>query len=232
MSAIDSEEIQNVFYVVDFDRTLIDSDKIFDIFVEVAMQFINIPKEKMLQAQEEIKQRGDSFDTAGYVRDYLNRVGRRDEWDELEKKFIHESRALNYLLPGATLLLEWLTTNKKQYGILTYGNPLWQRVKLTATGFNHVGHIIVEQKEKGKFIKNWQLSDGLYRIPDELGGGRASAIFMIDDKAVSFSNFPDAPCQGYWVLDPARELPSQIGHVPQNVIRYRDLIEVVQSLSQ
>ncbi len=218
------------FYIVDFDRTLADSDKLLEVFIEIAEDYIHIPAEQINKAHEDVKARGDSFDTASYVRDHLADVGEGEKWSKLEKRYIHESRALNYLLPGASELLEWLAANGKRYGILTYGNPLWQRIKLTAAGFNHVGHIIMEHKEKGRFIRNWQQPDGLFRLPHELGGGNVERIVMIDDKAVSFADFPTEPSVGYWVLDPAHELPSQRGEVPGNVSRYDDLRSVITNL--
>lgn len=217
------------FYIVDFDRTLVDSDKLLEVFVEITEQHIGIPKEQIEAADRDIKNRGDSFDTAGYVRDRLIEDGRREEWEVLEKQFIHESRALNYLLAGAAELLEWLDSNEKSYGILTYGNPLWQRLKLTAAGFNHVPHIVMQQKEKGKLVSSWLTGDE-FKIPHELGGGQAEAIVMIDDKAVSFKDFPGFPSQGYWVLNPSHELPSQQGSVPANVTRYSNLYSVIESL--
>jgi phosphoserine phosphatase len=218
------------FYIVDFDRTLVDSDKMTEVFIEVAEQYDAISREQVLKADADMKRLGDSLDTAGYVRDHMNEQGRSDEWEKLEKQFIHESRALNYLMPGAAELLEWLAENGKPYGILTYGNPLWQRLKLTAAGFNHVRHIIMEQKEKGKFISSWQRENGTFHLPDAFGRGDVNRIVMIDDKAISFSNFPSGPSKGFWVLDPANELPSQQGTVPENVTRYNDLSAVIKAL--
>lgn len=220
--------ITEEFYIVDFDRTLVDSDKLLEVFIEITEQHIGIPKEQIEAADRDIKNRGDSFDTAGYVRDHLTQDGRREEWEVLEKQFIHESRSLNYLLAGAAELLDWLDSNKKPYGILTYGNPLWQRLKLTAAGFNHVPHIVMQQKEKGKLVSGW-LKEGMFDIPQELGGGHSRAVVMIDDKAVSFADFPEAPSRGYWVLDPSHELPSQQGSVPANVTRHSDLHSVLES---
>lgn len=225
-----ANDSNHAFYIVDFDRTLVDSDKLLEVFIEVSQQYVRIPEEQIESANRDMKNRGDSFDTAGYVRDHLAAINGLDRWADLERQFIHESRALNYLLPGATELLEWLAENGKRYGILTFGNPLWQHLKLTASGFNHVRHIIMEQKEKGRFISTWQRPDGTFRIPDDLGRGDADYIIMIDDKAVSFTDFPDKPSEGYWVLDPARELPSQQGTVPSNVTRYKNLYDVVKAL--
>lgn len=218
------------FYIVDFDRTLVDSDKLLEVFIEIASEYADIPREQIEKANEDVRQRGDSFDTAGYVRDHLNDQGKGEEWSQLEKQFIHESRALNYLLPGAMELLEWLAANGRQYGILTYGNPLWQHLKLTASGFNHTKHMILEQKEKGRLISSWQKNDGSFRLPDAFGRRSAGRIVMIDDKAVSFDGFPTGPSKGFWVVDPAHELPSQQGTVPVNVTRYNNLSDVVNIL--
>ncbi|MCA9327734.1 HAD hydrolase-like protein, partial [Candidatus Saccharibacteria bacterium] len=160
------------FYIVDFDRTLVDSDKLTEVFIEIADQYGAISREQVAKADADMKQTGDSFDTAGYVRDHLTREGRMDAWEDLEKQFIHECRSLNMLLPGAAELLEWLAQHGKRYGILTYGNPLWQRLKITAAGFKHVRHIILEQKEKGKLVSSWQENNGIFRIPEALGRGR------------------------------------------------------------
>lgn len=221
---------QQKFYILDFDRTLVDSDKLLQIFIEVAQQHGGISREQIEAADAEVKSTGDSFDTAGYVRDHLLAEDRSDEWDSMEKQFIHESRALNYMLPGAAELLEHLKVTNSSFGILTYGNPLWQRIKITAAGFNHVPHIITTRKEKGRLISGWRLDDGSFRLPHEFGHGTADAIVLVDDKAVSFTEFPGIPSQGHWVLDPAHELPSQQGTVPSNVIRHNDLFSVINFL--
>lgn len=218
------------FYIVDFDRTLVDTDKMTEVFIEIAEEHGAISREQIEKANEDVTRTGDSFDTAGYVRDRLMAEDRGEEWDALEKQYIHESRSLNYLLPGAAELLEWLAVHGKRYGILTYGNPLWQRIKLTASGFNHVRHIIMEQKEKGRLISSWQRDDGSFRLPEAFGSGWADYVILIDDKAVSFAELPDTPTQGYWVLDPAHELPSQQGSTPGNVVRVHDLSAVVAQL--
>ena len=216
------------FYIVDFDRTLVDTDKLTEVFIEVAEQYGAISREQIEKADADVKRQGDSFDTAGYVRDYLADNDRSEDWDKLEKQYIHESRSLNYLLPGAAELLEWLASRGKHYGILTYGNPLWQHIKLAASGFNHVRHIVMEQKEKGRLVSSWhRAADDTFRLPHELGGGSADRIIMIDDKAVSFAEFPSTPSVGYWVCDPATELPSQQGSVPANVSRHNNLREVI-----
>jgi FMN phosphatase YigB (HAD superfamily) len=215
------------FYIVDFDRTLADSDKLLDVFITVANQFLEIPQEQVEAADRDIKAKGDSFDTASYVRDKLSEKGELVRWGELEKQFIHESRALNMLLPGASELLTQLSARQLRYGILTYGNPLWQHLKLTAAGFNHVHRIVTVNKHKGKLISSWQQDDGIFKLPHEFGGGSANNVVLIDDKAVSFNSFPDSPSKGIHVVDYERILPSQEGSVPSNVTHVSSLREAL-----
>lgn len=227
---ISETDNKHEFYIVDFDRTLVDSDKLLEVFIEIADSHYHISKEHIEKIDADIKQRGDTFFLAKYVRDQLAENDQLEVWHELEKQFIHESRALNYMLPGAVELLEWLAARGKRYGILTYGDPLWQRMKLTAAGFKHVRHIILEQKEKGRFISNWQTPEGTFRIPEAFGRGEVDYVVLIDDKAVSFTEFPDGPSKGYWVLDPDHELPSQQGSVPENVVRVANLNELIPKM--
>lgn len=220
------------FFIVDFDRTLADSDKLLDVFLEVSQQHIAIPREQIDAAYADVVARGDSFDTASYVRDHLAENDESEKWDQLEKQFIHESRALNMLLPGAAELLAYLESTNKRFGILTYGNPLWQHLKLTAAGFNHVPRMVLTQKHKGRLVNSWRQDDSTFRLPEEFNHHVTDRVIMIDDKAVSFAEFPDLPSQGYWVLDPSRELPSQQGEVPDNVRRVSQMNDVLKFIAQ
>jgi FMN phosphatase YigB (HAD superfamily) len=219
----------DTFYILDFDRTLADTDKLLEVFIQVANQYIDLSPQQVTAADASVKQTGDSFDTASYVRDYLREHDRDDAWDQLERQFIHESRSLDMLLPGAAELLSALDTQGAQYGILTYGNPPWQHLKLTAAGFNHIPRIVITTKQKGILINSWQQTDHTFALPQEFGGGTAKEIVLVDDKAVSFDGFPSVSARGYWVLDPAHELPSQQGSVPANVARFANLSEVLHA---
>lgn len=217
------------FYILDFDRTLADSDKLLEVFIQVSEEFLAIPRSVIEAADADVKKRGDSFDTAGFVRNYLIEHDRLDQWDSLVKRFIHESRSLDMLLPGANELTNLLDSRGDRYGILTYGNPLWQGLKLSAAGFNHVPHIVTTNKRKGALISTWQLDDESFAIPQELGGGVADLVVLIDDKAVSFADFPPLPSYGFHVLDLQNALPAQIGDIPDNVTAVTSLLDVVSS---
>ncbi len=213
------------FYIVDFDRTLADSEKLFNVFLSIADQYVTIPEAQIADAHEQMIRKGDSFDTAGYVRGALNDQGKSDEWDKLEKQYIHEARSLNMLLPGANELLETLNRRHLRHGILTYGNPLWQHLKLAASGFNHVHRIVTVNKEKGKLVSSWQQADGSFKLPQEFGGGFVDRIVMFDDKAVSFDGFPAAPSFGAYVVDFDNMLPSQKGTTSDNVKHFINLAD-------
>lgn len=220
----------DTFYIVDFDRTLADSDKLLQVFVGVTNQYIHLPIEQIEKIDADIKAKGDSFDTATYVRDHLATQGASDQWEKLEKQFIHEARSLNMLLPGANELLDFFEVRGDSYGILTYGNPLWQHLKLTASGFNHVRRIVTTDKHKGMLISCWQRDDGLFHLPAEFGGGEVVRIVLIDDKAASFDGFPVEPSQGYQPLDYATALPAQLGDVPRNVTHTTSLHQIIDLL--
>ncbi len=222
-----SDAKNNTFFVVDFDRTLVDSDKLLEVFVEIASRYSTISSEQVRKLDFEIKQRGDSLFLAQYVRETLNDEGRLSDWEKLEKDFIREARHLNFLLLGADEFLEWLTLNNRDFGILTYGDPLWQKLKLSATGFNHVRHIVTEHKEKGKLIAKWLQDDGGFTVPKEYGGGTYEKLVLIDDKAVSFKDMPSIAI-GYWVLASGHELPSQVGDTDHNVTRYDNLLDILK----
>ncbi len=220
----------STFYIVDFDRTLADSDKLLGVFIEVVNQYIDLPMKKVHQIDADVKAKGDSFDTATFVRDELAAQSRASEWDKLQQQFIHESRSLNMLLPGAAALLEFLDGRGDRYGILTYGNPLWQHLKLSASGFNRVKRIVTTNKHKGVLISTWQQRSGVFALPSELGGGVAARVVLIDDKAASFDGFPGEPSCGYQVLDYAAALPAQLGRVPRNVVHVTRLEELIDLL--
>ena len=220
----------DTFYIVDFDRTLADSDKLLQVFIEITNQYIVLPLSQVEKIDTDVKAKGDSFDTASYVRNHLADQDQLDIWDRLQKQFIHESRALNMLLPGASELLHVLNQNQLSHGILTYGNPMWQHLKLAAAGFNHVHRIVTTNKHKGLLISSWLKEDGLFHLPQEFGGGTTHKIVLIDDKAASFEGFPSKPSMGYQVLDLATALPAQLGDVPSNVMHVTTLREVIDSL--
>ena len=62
-----SLETSQEFVIVDFDRTLVDSDKLLEVFIIVAGEFVEIPAEQIEATDRDVKLRGDSFDTASLL---------------------------------------------------------------------------------------------------------------------------------------------------------------------
>ena len=222
----------HTFFVLDFDRTLADSDKLLRAFIEVVNQYIDLPLEQVEKMNADVRRKGDSFDTATYVRDRLLAHHTKEDWDRLEKQFIQESRPLDMLMPGAAELLDFLEENQLPYGVLTYGNPLWQRLKLAASKFNHVRRIVTTNKYKGELIASWQQENGAFILPGEFASAHAQRIVLIDDKAQSFRGFPEQNAIGYQVVDYAQLLPAQSGALPRNVTHLPSLSELIPILAK
>lgn len=232
MSTIEpnSQPCSDTFYVVDFDRTLVDSDILLERFIAVVAKHTDVSTEGIVQAGQRAQQQGESFDAARYVRATLALQGHDEHWRELSDRFAEESSAGDMMLPGAARLLEALGGQKCRYGILTYGSPLWQGLKIRASGLHEVPRIITTHKEKGRTIAAWRLNGDEFALPPEFGGGVVQSIVLIDDKAVSFDGFPGAPSHGFHVVSSELGLPAQRGSVPGNVQRLTSLHEVVDRL--
>lgn len=224
------DNLFDTFYIIDFDRTLVDSDTLLEIFISVASQYGDISYEQIKKIDIDKKSKGISFDAAEYVHEALSKSGSFAQWSQLEQHYRWECRARSVLMPGAAQLLDSLQVSTRQYGILTYGDPMWQKLKLSASGLGRVPRIVTTQKTKGGLIAGWQNDDNLFELPDEFGGGLATRIILIDDKAMSFEGFPGEPSRGYHVMDNKTALPAQRGVVPHNVMQVASLYEVIKLL--
>lgn len=226
-----SKPIADTFYILDFDRCIGNTDKLFDAFERTVVDHTGLTAWSLRNVRHEVEAVGDSFDTATYVRAQLHLANEEQKWRALERDFVSSSEKETMLTPGAQELLDWLNSNNLPYGILTYGEKIWQKLKIQAAGLKEVPQLITTNKHKGSVIQEWQRTDGVFKLPDELGGGLYRSLVLIDDKAVSFDNFPPLPSTGYWVLPRGHVLPSQAGEVPGNVTRLASLKSVREHLS-
>lgn len=231
MSIISAKNnISDTFYLLDLDSTIVDSDKLLEQFITLARQYVDLSVEQMSRIDTDIKQAGESFDAASYVRSRVVKGSSLTQWRQLKKQYVRETSASEVLLPGAMELFEFLGSTGCHYGILTYGNPEWQHLKLSATALGDVPYLVTARREKGKLIASWQGADGVFALPEEYGGERAASVCLVDDKAISFKGFPGRPSYGCHVVRPGELLPSQRGEVPLNVVRARSLYDVVELL--
>lgn len=213
----------DIFFVLDFDRTLCDTSLVtqrFEGFLGSAYPKLAI---QLRAAREHIERTGGSFDVMtvlGDVRDI--------SIEGILSRFVEEEANENaYLLPSAHLLLRTITEAGSRWGIMTYGGEAWQRTKLRLLGFNDTSAIILSKKGKGVQIALWKGVEG-YNLPAIFGGGLARRVVLIDDKAVEFVGLPEES-QGYLLRSSTDDalLLSQQGDVAPNVTIVHDLGKVI-----
>lgn len=221
----------DTFYILDFDRCIADTNALFDAFERTVVKHTGLTAWSLRNVRHEVEAVGDSFDTATYVRAQLELGHLEGQWHEIETGFIAACQGVETLLPGARELMAWFDDQNLPYGTVTYGEATWQKLKLKAAGLGAMPCLITADKHKGDLFQRWKNDDGTFAVPSELSGGMYTSLVLIDDKAVSFDNFPELPSRGYWVLGRQHELPSQAGEVPDNVQRLETLKDVLDILS-
>lgn len=224
--------MNNIFYILDFDRCIADTNALFDEFEREVVAHTGLTAWSLRNVRHEVEAVGDSFDTATYVRAQLELGNLQGEWNQIVDGFIEVCKGKDMLNPGARELMAWLEEREIPYGTLTYGEEMWQRLKLQAAGLSDMLCLITDDKRKGDIVQSWKNSEGKFELPRELGGGIYDKLVLVDDKAVSFDDFPSLPSHGYWVLSTRHELPSQSGEVPGNVKRVESLNDLLEILNK
>jgi hypothetical protein len=210
-------EANQTFYAIDFDRCLSDTEKLDEIFYQLIAEYKELDSDQLLKAKNEIENNGGSFDQVEALQSLLS----PEKLQELFDEFIERALAQDTLCPGASELLKSLEQNKRTFGIVSYGNPLWQTIKMKASGVDTLPALITDHKRKGEIIASWQQGDKTFLIPSIFSADgvsiQAKTVVLIDDKAVAFGDLPDE-ARGYWVQSLSGIiLPSQTGDIPENV---------------
>jgi hypothetical protein len=210
------------FYVLDLDRTLFNTPESAALVIQSVAHF-DAQLAKELQAEREAHEsRGTSFS----LRDYIAKHSTQKDVASVEAHYMQAARATDLLNPGALDLLAYLRSMGRSsgFGILTYGSPLDQRMKIRAVPqLKGVPYLLTQELRKGAQIEAWRRQDGLYRIPDELGGGCATHIVLVDDKPVSFEGLP-VDCRGYLVES---IFGTGVETLPATIVPVTDLYEVI-----
>lgn len=184
---------KNTFYVLDLDRCLADTDKLFMLLEKIIYQKTAITESTLKAARTETEQTGGSFDVISYLEEYFSLASQLEKVAELEGQFVEEGKKQDLFEPGARDLLAFLSDSSLPFGILTFGGKIWQRMKLQAMGLDVTPYIITDTKAKGKIIASWKQADGVFVIPPELYKGEKdfNTILLIDDKFLSFEGLPE-----------------------------------------
>lgn len=209
-------------WVVDMDRTLLDTELTFGRFATACVDE-NITEPGALHtAKKKMQDEGGSFDALSHLRDTLGVS--EDGIDDVINAFIKTSADTDMLYPDALPFLEELDERGIPNIIVTYGGAQWQNAKLDATGLSNRFHLVTGVKQKGRLIESWRTARG-YVV--DLAGELAVAhkVVLVDDKAVSFGDLP-SNCEGYLVERSTQLLQSQQGDVPERVKRVSGLDEI------
>jgi hypothetical protein len=214
---------EKTFYVLDLDRCLANSDKLFALFEYIVLEEKVLGKEVLSAAREEVEKSGGSFDATTHLRDYLASSGQQDMLLLIKDKFLKASRDYDFFEPGARALLQFLTDNSYPFGILTYGGRIWQQIKLQAMELETMPHIITDVQAKGSIIAGWKQPSGEFLIPPELGGGSFENVVLVDDKFVSFEGLPE---KAYGIHVLTKNASYLDGTIPNHVTQVGNMSEV------
>lgn len=222
------------YYVLDFDRTLADTEKLHNVLEQVIEQETTITVDELKAARQKVEQAGSSFDTVDYIKQLLVTSPGARSWLDLEQVFVTKAHKEDMLLPGAKELMTLLDQKQIPYGMITYGNEAWQLAKIEAANLASVPHVVTHLLHKGELLKGWQQPDHSFVIPPALTRDftpmTVSEIIFLDDKAKSFTDIPPG-VKGLYV-QPLKGglLPSQQGSVPEGVRVVKGLFEAIKLL--
>ena len=214
-----------VFHILDLDRTLLNTSKLASHLKEVVAKHNGQLAQDINTQLATYAQQKKSFFIFEYI---AQRVG-----DDMLSEYVDE---LNYHTPASELLLpgasERIAFAKSQpgwsVGILTYGLPRDQKIKLKLSGLQMERHLIADRPNKGSILASWKLPNGKYKLPIEFGGHTVDTLTLDDDKLVAFNDLPE-DVYGQWVARASiggavemQKLPANVHAVPnlEASIRY------------
>jgi len=207
-------------WVNDFDRTLLDTDSAYQLLVSTCEETGVVGEGELEIVRHETEASGGSFSPL----DYLAQCGVRGAiLSDLLERYGRSGQQMDLLYPDARRYLTALGEADQPAVILTYGNVAWQTAKLKAAGLINIPHIITDNAHKGQVIAGWQQRVG-YRIQTwghQLSGER---VFLVDDKATSFTALP-GDAAGAWIVR-GEVLTRQQGDLPESVRRIKSLDEL------
>jgi hypothetical protein len=207
----------DLFFVIDFDRCLSDTDRLDEVFYSVVEADLRLDSHHLKTLREEIESKGGSFDQITELQKILT----PEELNSLFEAFITRGQEHDLLAYGAHEFLATLDEKHIPYGIVSFGHPDWQAVKIRASKLAALPALIIEHPHKGEVVKSWQQLDKTFNIPSELTvtsvGMNVDTVVLMDDKAGAFDQLP-SEARGYWIQSLTRSLlPSQDGPIPKNV---------------
>lgn len=219
MSDLNIDPIRQEIWALDMDRTLLDTDSTFDLFLE-SLNAAGVDPSSVKSAVEEVRQKGLTLDIFAFLRD--NHLS-RDDLEAVADEFIYIARDAPLLYGDAEEFLEAIDENSVPHLILTKGMARWQLAKLKASGLYSRPFTICSEAEKGTLISSWKKDDHymVQAFSGELLVGHTVRV-PDDSHTKSFTGLP-MDCTGYFVN---REGITNVS-LPPNVYEVPNLSELI-----
>lgn len=223
----------STFWAIDFDRCIGNVDELYGLLEAVMAEIAPLDIGQLESARKEVELSGGSFDVLGYLRD-ITKIDQAT-YEQVLRTFLERARSMRQQLlePGAEALFAYFEECNVPYAIVSYGNPIWQRLKIQAVGYGALPICITNYPEKGRLVAGWYDDfSGRFTIPSDITGSNAlivNNVVLVDDKAKAFDGLPLA-ARGYWVKPLSGELlGSQQGSIPEQVISVRGLGAIIEA---
>jgi hypothetical protein len=193
--------LKKPLYVIDLDRTLVDTDKIVEMLA-ISLNHQGYDGSALIDKIEKARLSEKDIN----AREAIDSLG-KDAWESVWEDFCNEAKKKTLVFDDAQLFLKSLKAAKVPHIILTFGiSKAWQDLKLMATGLDGVPAIVTSSREKSKIINSWKGDDGVY-VPPGFAELSASSVVLVDDRPNAFSNITGNDLKGY-LLDRLGELGS------------------------
>jgi beta-phosphoglucomutase-like phosphatase (HAD superfamily) len=188
-------------YILDFDRTLVDSTWLAQLLLN-AVDEIGYDSSLLRESLE--KEKGNSFQLLRAAREVVGSVNMA-VLKEIFMKSSHDVCRREYeqggfFEPGAHDIIE--TLPRGEWMIFTYGDDeQWQTWKLEAAGLGDEQYVIATERDetgapvpKSELLTRMRGGDGVFTIQNVQKDGRqirARSLTMVDDKPSNLLNLPE-----------------------------------------
>lgn len=214
----------STYYLLDLDRTLLETARSTELMRDVVALHNSDLATALEQRFEEYTLLGESFSMRDFIVEHIG----EEEMGKIEVKYLASTMEQDLLLPGAKELIEFIRSQPDAgAGIMTFGSPTGQAMKITAAHID-LPFIVTGETFKGAQIASWRQEDELYHLPDEFGSAVVQTVVLVDDKPFSFKGLP-SDCRGYWVKT---LYDAGSGSIPTVVQEVPDLTAVIAAEKQ
>lgn len=223
---------KRIFQLIDLDRTLFDTAR----FARLITEEINklqpgFGDELELQFEAAYKKEETFF----MLRFLRQRFG-DTTFKQMVQRVVDREGAETFLLPHAKKRLDFadsISDITPSWGILTYGDPVDQHMKISVIGLSHAPLYIAETPDKGALIASWRQADGTFRLPESLTVESVDVLTFEDDKLRAFQGLPEE-VTGIWITqyEDAHERMEAAKGIPESVVPAKNLLESKQILDE